>query len=126
MGKANILIVEDDSMLCQVLHKLLARSGYGMTDTLAYGEQVIESIENKKPDLVLMDIWLKGELNGIEVTKEINKRWDIPVIYVTAHTDKNTLEKINETKHYGYIQKPINYMELQTTIDTVLQMKDLG
>lgn len=126
MSKANILIVEDDSMLCVVLQKMLERSGYGMTDTVAYGEKVIESIENRMPDLVLMDIWLKGELDGIEVTKEINKRWDIPVIFVTAHTDRNTLEKVNETKHYGYIQKPINYMELQTTIDTVLKMRDLG
>jgi CheY-like chemotaxis protein len=124
MSKGKILIVEDDKVQCLTLTSMLERCGYEVIDTVAYGENVIEAIEKRKPDLVLMDIWLKGEMDGIVATKEINEKWDIPVIYITAHTDGQTIEKINQTKHNGYIQKPLNYMELQITIDTVMNMKD--
>jgi CheY-like chemotaxis protein len=124
MSKAKVLIVEDDKLVCLILTKMVERSGYEVADIIAYGEKVIESIESRKPDLVLMDTLLKGEMDGIEATKEINRRWDMPVIYITGLMDEITEERASQTKYHGYIQKPINYADLQRAMESIIAKKD--
>jgi DNA-binding NtrC family response regulator len=123
--KSKVLIVEDDTIVGVNTKKILERLGYEVTGLIAYGENVSESIEKNAPDIVLMDIWLKGEMDGIEVTELINGRWDIPVIYITSHTDVPTMMRANKTRHYGYLKKPVGNSDMQMTIKSVLGREDL-
>jgi len=73
-----------------------------------------------RPDLVLMDIRLKGDMDGIEAAEEIIARFDIPIVYLTALADENTLQRAELTKHYGYVGKPFDERELQTVIEKAI------
>ncbi|HEY9703066.1 MAG TPA: ATP-binding protein, partial [Allocoleopsis sp.] len=84
------------------------------------GEKAIEEAEKIQPDLILMDIMLKGEINGIEAAEVIRNKLKIPVVYLTAHTDESTLEKAKKTEPFGYIVKPFEERELHTTIEIAL------
>lgn len=121
MSKARVLIVEDDRISGLTLRKLLEGKGYEITGVIPSGEGAITSIEKNRPDIVLMDIWLDGDMDGIEATRQINGKWDMPVIYITAYTDVPTMVRANQTKHYGYLQKPVNDMDLQITLQSVLR-----
>jgi DNA-binding NtrC family response regulator len=121
MSKAKVLIVEDDNISGLTLRKLLERKGYEITGVVPSGERALKSIEKNMPKIVLMDIWLDGDIDGIEVTKHINDKWDMPVIYITAHTDVPTMVRANQTKHYGYLKKPVDDIDLMITLESVLR-----
>jgi DNA-binding NtrC family response regulator len=123
MSKAKILIVEDDGITGLTLKNLLEKKGYAITGVVPSGEGAIKSIEKNSPDIVLMDIWLEGEMDGIEATEQINYKWDMPVIYITAHTDVPTMVRANQTIHFGYMQKPVNDMDLEIMLESVLRKK---
>ncbi|MDO8874403.1 MAG: response regulator [Methanoregula sp.] len=87
------------------------------------GAEAIEPVVNKIPDIVLMDINIKGNMDGIETTKRIKKEFNIPVIYVTSHSDDATLERAKETKPDGFILKPIEDNDLRIAIELALKKK---
>jgi DNA-binding NtrC family response regulator len=122
---AKILIVEDEKLIAKSLKGFLEKIGHKVTGILAYGEEATSSIEKHRPDIVLMDIKLKGNIDGIEATGQINSRWDMPVIYLTAHSDIHTAARANKTKHCGFMKKPIDIDDLQITIESVLSGKKL-
>jgi len=128
MAKLKILVVEDESIVAKDIQGSLRKLGYNVPVTVNSGEKALEEIESDRPDLVLMDIMLKGHLNGIEAANIIKERFGIPVIFLTAYADDATLGKAKISEPYGYIIKPFKEKELQTTIEIALYKhgKDLN
>ncbi|SRR5579883_3333553 len=115
-----ILIVEDEFILAASLQELLESLGYTVSGIADSFEAVLEQITQCRPDLVLMDVRLQGALDGIEAAKFIWNTARIPVIYLTGHSDRNTLERARETLPFGYLLKPVNVTEMVTTITVAL------
>lgn len=120
MGKIKILVVEDESIVAKDIQGSLKKLGYLVPTTVSSGEKAIEEIEENRPDLVLMDIMLKGQMTGIEAANIIKERFGVPVIFLTAYADDNTLSKAKISEPYGYIIKPFKEKELQTTIEMAI------
>ncbi len=120
MTKAKILVVEDEAIVAKDLQYRLKKFGYTVPAIASSGEEAINIAIEISPDLVLMDIKLKGSMDGIEAAEEIYKRLDIPVIYLTAYADENTLERAKITEPFGYLLKPFKERELQTNIEITL------
>ena len=116
----SILIVEDNNIVLLELRERLLEMEYEVIDTASAGPEAIEKAKINRPDLILMDIRLKGEMDGIEAAERIKKEFDIPVIYLTAHTDEKTLARAKITEPFGYIIKPFEERELRTTIEMAL------
>ncbi len=115
-----ILIVEDEAIISLDIKRLLSDSGYAVVAVAATSEQAIRAIETTTPDLVLMDIHLKGIKDGVETAHNIRQAFRLPVVFVTAHADKATLERARQTEPFGYIVKPISALSLTGTIDMAL------
>jgi len=120
MSKINILVVEDESIVSKDIQNSLRKLGYNIPAAVDTGEEAIVQAEQHKPDLVLMDIMLKGEISGIDAAEQIRNRFDIPVIYLTAYADESTLAKAKITEPYGYIIKPFKEIDLHTSIEMAL------
>lgn len=116
-----ILIVEDEKIIALNLKETLQSLGYNVVAIADSGEQAIEKVAKFHPDLVLMDICLKGNIDGITAAQKIWDSFSTPVIYVTGHSDHNTLERAKVSAPFGYILKPVNEQELQIAIETALQ-----
>jgi DNA-binding LytR/AlgR family response regulator len=112
-----LLIVEDDMIIAAKISMQLTTLGYEVTGIIPRGEEAIRHVEDNKPDIVLLDINLKGTLDGIETAKEMLKMGEIPIIYVTANTDEATFNRAKETRPYAFISKPINNRDLQRAIE---------
>ncbi|HEY9874721.1 MAG TPA: ATP-binding protein [Candidatus Obscuribacterales bacterium] len=121
MISAKILVVEDERIVAKDIVKSLQRLGYVVIASVSSGEEAIKKVSENQPDLVLMDIMLKGEMDGITATEEIRKTFDIPVIYLTAYADENTLQRAKVTDPFGYILKPFDDRDLHTTIEIALR-----
>jgi len=120
MGKIKIVVVEDESIVAKDLQNSLKNLGYGVPAVVSSGEKAIETIHKYHPDIVLMDIMLKGDMSGIEAAKIIKDRFNIPVIFLTAYANEDTLEKAKPSVPYGYIIKPFKEKELETTIEMAI------
>lgn len=120
MVKANIQIVEDERIVAFNIQKRLEEIGYAVSANVASGEEAIQKAAQTPPDLVLMDIKLKGRIDGIEAASEIQSSLNIPVVYLTAYTDEETLQRAKVTEPYGYILKPFDTRDLCTTIEIAL------
>jgi DNA-binding LytR/AlgR family response regulator len=120
MSKNNILVVEDESIVSKDIQQSLKKLGYNIVGAASTGERAIELANETKPDLVLMDIMLKGDMSGIETAEKIKETLSIPVIYLTAYADENTLAKAKVTEPYGYIIKPFKEIDLHTSIEMAL------
>jgi signal transduction histidine kinase len=121
MVKAQILVVEDERIVAKDIVKSLQRLGYIVIASVASGEEAIKKVSEHQPDLVLMDIMLKGNMDGITATEQIKTSFDIPVIYLTAYADENTLERAKITEPFGYILKPFDERDLHTTIEIAMR-----
>lgn len=119
--KIQILVVEDERIIALNLKENLEALGYAVVGIAASGEKAVEKATEFHPDLVLMDIRLQGNMDGIEAAQQIWDNFSIPVIYVTGHSDKSTLERAKVTAPFGYILKPVKEQELQVSIETALQ-----
>ncbi len=119
-----ILIVEDDYIVAKIIEKSLISLGYAIAGLVATGEDAIAKAESEKPDLILMDIRLQGEMDGIEASEKIRERSNIPVIFLTAFSDQSTFERALVTAPYGYIIKPFSANTLSTTIKIALKKED--
>jgi CheY-like chemotaxis protein len=120
MTDAKILVVEDENIVALEIKKRLQKLGYIVPGVASTGEDAISKAEGIRPDLVLMDIMLKGEIDGIHAAGEIRKRFNIPVVYLTAYSDEETLHRAKLTEPYGYILKPFEEDDLRTTIEIAL------
>jgi CheY-like chemotaxis protein len=118
--KTKILVVEDERIIAMDIQDRLRRWGYEVPEIAASGEEALKKAHRIQPHLVLMDIKLQGDMDGIETAKEIQKRYNIPIIYVTAYADETTMRRVKETEPCGIILKPFGERELHTTIETVL------
>ena len=120
MAKAKILIVEDEALIAADIQYRLEDLGYEAPAIAASGEGAIKKAEMIKPDLVLMDIALKGDMDGIEAAGQIRDRFDIPSVYVTASMDEKMLEMAKITEPFCYINKPFDDKELSSAIEKAL------
>ncbi len=123
MPKIRILATEDDPLHEEMLRVTLQKLGYSLIDVIFKSADVLLKIAATKPDLLLMDIDLGGEVSGIDLTREINTRYDIPVIYVTSFADTDTFRKAKETCPDAYVVKPYNEEELQRAIELAIYNK---
>lgn len=124
MAKPKILIVEDENIVAKDIQNSLKKLGYVVPSIVSTGEKAIEEAQDLRPDLILMDIMLKGDMTGIEAANIIKERFDIPVIFLTAYADENTLNKAKISEPYGYIIKPFKDNDLQTTIEMAMYKHD--
>ncbi len=120
MSKTNVLVVEDESIVSKDIQLSLKKLGYNVVGAAATSEKAIDLIRSEKPDIVLMDIMLKGDVNGIETAEIVKNEFGIPVIYLTAYADESTLAKAKVTEPYGYIIKPFKEIDLHTSIEMAI------
>lgn len=116
---AKILIVEDEYILALNFAKYLSSSGFDVT-TVCDGDEAIKKAFELKPDLILMDINLKGDINGIEAVKKIKQNYNIPVLYISAHLEELILKGTKKTESYEYITKPLIEEDLKDKVELVL------
>ena len=120
MTKAKVMIVEDEIIIAEDIQNMLTTKGYEVPAIVGSGEEAIEEAEQIKPDLILMDIVLKGEIDGIEAAEEIHNRLDIPIVYLTSFAEDKMIERAKVTEPFGYLLKPFEERELHTAIEIAL------
>jgi PAS domain S-box-containing protein len=120
LGKARIMVVEDEGVVALQIKDTLENLGYNVPAVALSGEEAVAKITNIEPDLVLMDIQLKGELSGIQAAKRIHGAFEVPVVYLTAYSDAETLEMAELTEPYGYVLKPFEEKSLHAVIQMAL------
>ncbi|MBW4538222.1 MAG: response regulator [Myxacorys chilensis ATA2-1-KO14] len=121
MATERILVVEDERVVARDIEKRLKKLGYVVPASVASGEEAINKVAELRPDLVLMDIRLKGQMDGIEAAEQIRADFDTPVIYLTAYADEATLQRAKATEPFGYIVKPFDERDLHVAIEVALR-----
>lgn len=119
-AEGRILVVEDEHIVAMGIKKMLKSLGYTVTGVASSGEDAISKAESTFPDVVLMDIMLKGDMDGVEAAREIRERFDVPVVYLTAYSDNKILERAKSTEPFGYIIKPFDEKDLYSSIEVAL------
>jgi PAS domain S-box-containing protein len=119
-NKTRILVVEDESIVAKDIQKSLEKLGYEVPATASSAATAYEKLDELNPDLVFLDIRLKGEQDGIDIAGYIKDRFEIPVIFLTSYVDQETLDRAKHTEPYGYIVKPFNESDLKTTVEMAL------
>jgi CheY-like chemotaxis protein len=114
------MIVEDEWIIANDIKNCLVDLGYMVTAIVATGEEAVAGATGDRPDLILMDIMLRGEMNGIEAARQIRKKLRIPIIYLTAYDNQYLVEQAKQTENYGYLLKPFKDRELHIAIDLAL------
>jgi len=120
MAKTNVLVVEDESIVSKDIQHSLKKLGYNVAGAASTGEKAIDLALDIKPDVVLMDIMLKGDMTGIEAASKIREELNIPVVYLTAYADEATLSKAKVSEPYGYIIKPFKEIDIHTSIEMAI------
>lgn len=123
MTRKKILLVEDDDIIAKVENWRLKNLGYEVTGRAVSGAEAMDLVVKTRPDLVLMDINIQGEMDGIETAKRIKKQFSIPVVYVTSHSDGPTLDRAKATQPDGFIVKPFEDNDLRVGIELALKKK---
>ncbi len=119
MIKKKILIVEDEVITAMSLQHLLEHWGCGKCEKVSSGKEAIEKAMSEKPDIVLIDINLRGETNGIEAAKQLQARFCVPIIFITGYSDEETIKEAKKIKPVGYFVKPLDFNKLRLTIESV-------
>jgi CheY-like chemotaxis protein len=122
MAKNKIAIVEDEGIVAMDISKCLTSLGYDVVFVSDSGERAIELAEKSAPDLILMDVELKGRLNGLDTAKLLREKHDMHIVFLTAFEDETTLNKIGELSPDGYLVKPFEDDQLDFTIKRVLKV----
>ncbi len=115
-GTKSILIVEDDMILSMVLERMILKLKHSVAGKKITGEDAIQSARTLEPDLILMDIQLKDNIDGIDAMHEIRNNSDVPVIYITGNSDQYNLSRAEETNFVDYLVKPIQMSDLKKSI----------
>ena len=119
------MIVEDEAITALNIRFVIEKAGYSVVDVIDSGEAAVEKAANDDVDLMLMDIMLSGAMSGIDAVREIKKKRNIPVVYMTANSDQSTMNEAKETMPYGYIIKPFNHVEVCYAIDLAIYKFDM-
>ncbi len=119
------LIVEDEALIAEELRERLSRLGFLVIAAVDNAEEGVAIATRERPDLVLMDIRLKGEKDGVQAAAEIRQQVDVPIVYLTAYSDRLTVDRAKQTEHDGFILKPFLKRELQPTIEVAMRRHDL-
>ena len=122
---SRILVVEDDAIIARDIRATLAELGYAVTATVASGGAAIDVVESERPHLILMDVHIRGPLDGIETAARIRERWPTPVVYLTSYSDDATIQRAKKTGAYGYVLKPFTDRDLRTAIEVALQKHEI-
>ena len=120
MSKIEVLVVENELLVAKDIKKILEDSGYSVSAVVSTGEEAVRSAKKLRPDIVMMDVVLPGKLDGIAAAGRIRSRYGIPIVFVTAYSDKQLIEAAKRTRPYGYILKPIKDEELPIAIEMAL------
>ena len=118
--KIKVLIVEDEMIIGAKISLTVEQMGYQVSGIIPRGEEAIVNVESNQPDIILMDINLSGELDGIETAKRIKEKYNIPIIYLTANADDSHFDRAKETKPEAFISKPYRTKELSRVIELAL------
>ena len=118
--KIRILVAEDESIVAMDIQKTLQNLGYDAPYVVSTANAAIQKAKEDKPDLVLMDIMLKGKVDGVKAAEQIRTQFNIPVVYLTAYADEKTLKRATVTEPFGYVIKPFDYKDLRTVIEIAL------
>ena len=118
--KKRIMVVEDESVIALDIISSLTRLGYDVAGKAASGDSALRKIQNSRPDLILMDIHIKGEMTGIDISEKVKSEFQIPIVYLTANADDSTFKQANQTEPYGYLVKPFEERELSIAIEIAL------
>ncbi len=125
MSKARIMIVEDEAIIASAMKMDLQNMGYDVASVVHSGEKALSRIEDEKPDLILMDIVLAGEMDGIETAEKIRSSSGIPVIYITAYSNEEIIKKAKLAEPFGYIIKPAKERDLRIAIEIALYRREM-
>jgi DNA-binding LytR/AlgR family response regulator len=124
MRALSIHIVEDQQMTIKTLQKTLEDLGYQVTGYTSTYEQTLQILQESKPDLILIDIYLSGDKTGIDLANTLNHQWKIPFVFITSHADKDTIEAAKRTKPYGYIVKPFDSKDIYATVEMAVRLAE--
>ena len=120
MSNAKILVVEDDPAVADLIARYLERSGYEVAGCVATGEDALTETARTRPDLALMDIELRGTLDGVQTAAQLRARFDVPVVFLTGLADDDTIKRSQEARAFGYLLKPFRQEDLKASIDLAL------
>lgn len=120
MSNINVLIVEDEPLIAEDIAQGLEKNDFAVSAIVYTKEDALEQLNTNLPDMVLLDINLSGKMSGIDIAEKINTVYNIPFIFITSYSDKNTLEKAKHTEPCGYIVKPFNEASLYSTLEIAL------
>lgn len=118
-NKKNVLIVEDDMIISMVLEQMIEKVGHHVVDKAATGQKAIELAFKLSPDVILMDIQLKDDVDGITAMQKIRKSSTVPVIYITGNSDQYYRSRVKETNYVDYLVKPIQMEDLKASINKI-------
>jgi len=121
--KTKILIAEDEAILALSIQRALTISGYEVCDLVSTGEKAVELIKQEKPDLVILDVFLNGSVNGIEAAMQIRSRSDIPIVFISGYEEGKLIELIKSVKSSTYLVKPFTPKALESVIIQALQIE---
>ena len=120
-SKRRVLIVEDEILIAEELKERLSLLGFSVIGAVDSADEGITIATRERPDLVLLDVRLKGEKDGIQAAREIHQKVDVPVVYLSAYSDRLTVDRIKGSEYDGFILKPFRAGELQSTIEIAIQ-----
>jgi CheY-like chemotaxis protein len=121
MNKTKVLIVDDEVIPSRALSAELERLGYEICPLATSGKEALKLAEHERPDMVLMDLGLRGEMDGIQTARQIKDSFGIPVIYLTGYPDDETKEAAGVSEPYEYLVKPVHHFQICKAIDFTLQ-----
>jgi PAS domain S-box-containing protein len=125
MTKGKVMIVEDEVVVSLDLQTKIQRLGYSTCKVVRYGENALDAASSEKPDLVLMDIKLKGEMDGVTAATKIREQTNTPIVFLTSFTDESTLERAKTAEPFAYLKKPVSYEELRASLEIALFKSDM-
>ena len=117
-------VVEDERIVAKSLEERLSKLGYQVCAAVDSGEEAVELAGRLQPDLVLMDIYLRGAMTGIEAARQIWDRFQVPIVYVTAYADLDTLKNVKTTENYGYVVKPFESPAVRAAVELALARRE--
>jgi PAS domain S-box-containing protein len=125
MQQKKVLIVEDEGVVALSLQSILTKMGYTIIGTAITGDEAVKIARERTPDVILMDIHIKGTMDGIQTTEKINEFSDTPVIFLTAYADDETVARALKTRSHSYLVKPVNQRELYSNIEFAIYKRRL-
>src|SRR5688500_512108 len=118
---AKILVVEDEVVIAEEVENILLELGYEVQGRVTSGEEALQRTAESRPDLVLMDIRLRGLRDGIQTAEELRDRYRVPVVFLSAHADEVTLRRARRSSPYGYVVKPFKMSDLRTAVEIAFE-----